>query len=789
MHELIYLNDDIDSTVERILSDEELERCGLGKRKVLRTLKSFQGDEIATSVFLKKYALRDDDNKVIEFTLDEAKDRWSKTIASAEPMFNNDKCEDVFPDTFVNYFRELYEYLLPAGRQMYALGNSSVSNATYTNCYVTKIEEDSLEGIYDAARKLARTYSYGGGIGLCIGELRPANAKVSNSARFSTGAASFMELYSSTTGLIGQHGRRGALMITIPVTHPDIERFIEIKRNQDQVQYANISVKLTDEFMNAVVDNKDIELFFKTHHEEYREVVNARSLWKKIIESAHGFAEPGLLFWDRMVEMSPSDTYDRLKVHSTNPCGEQILEPGGACVLSSLLLHKFVKNPFTENAEFDFELFKEMVTRGVRHLDNVVELNINRHGLKEQIEAAKVGRRVGLGVTGLADMYAAMCIRYDSQEALGLADKIMEAKKIAEYTASIYLAKERGSFPIFDAKKHFSRGFCKTLPKEIVELAKKYGLRNVALSTVAPSGSLSIIAQCSGGIEPIYAFSYSRFVELGRGRKEFKIYHQGLSRFFSVKEDDEYDFNTDLSDIPEYWVAAHQIDYKYRVRLQGVLQKHIDASISSTINLPEDTPVKVVSDIYMAAWREGLKGVTVYREGSREGVLITEEFAKAAGTPDMNTVIRCVRAEGGDKFYIMVSYKDKDIKSPYQVFVLNYKKTDSDSFIKISNALIRMLASRGVPDKRIQKYIDRSKNSLAKLTRFLSLSMKTNNLDGAVEVLEEHSFAGSLAARLYNILSESLEMRKAMCKKCRSSNVRMEEGCMRCLDCNWSGCN
>lgn len=1129
MHELIYLNDDIDSTVERILSDEELERCGLGKRKVLRTLKSFQGDEIATSVFLKKYALRDDDNKVIEFTLDEAKDRWSKTIASAEPMFNNDKREDVFPDTFVNYFRELYEYLLPAGRQMYALGNSSVSNATYTNCisgetliltdgglipvkqlvgnkfkvriggdsfeatawktgnkqtetiitkegfeltatadhrlllsdgswkevrdlqagdclalsgdsrsyglekadddirgyaaglflgdgtfcgedflvanirlfdgkmylpvsdianhygnkpivksgkisynskrwaddmaqlgichgaknisdkvlsqssifiknmisglfdadgsviiqkapnginrgivltqsdkrmlqvvqnillsfgivstiyrksekdvlssfpkgvfrckqswslrisresfatfvekigfkhpekreksmsalkmapfkddkkyvrvenvisnsiipvydvslshephafyangmiahncYVTKIEEDSLEGIYDAARKLARTYSYGGGIGLCIGELRPANAKVSNSARFSTGAVSFMELYSSTTGLIGQHGRRGALMITIPVTHPDIERFIEIKRNQDQVQYANISVKLTDEFMNAVADNKDIELFFKTHHEEYREVVNARSLWKKIIESAHGFAEPGLLFWDRMVEMSPSDTYDRLKVHSTNPCGEQILEPGGACVLSSLLLYKFVKNPFTENAEFDFELFKEMVTRGVRHLDNVVELNINRHGLKEQVEAAKVGRRIGLGVTGLADMYAAMCIRYDSQEALDLADKIMEVKKIAEYTASIYLAKERGSFPIFDAKKHFSRGFCKTLPKEVIELAKKYGLRNVALSTVAPSGSLSVIAQCSGGIEPIYAFSYSRFVELGRGRKEFKIYHQGLSRFFSVKKDD---VSADLSDIPEYWVAAHQIDYKYRVRLQGVLQKHIDASISSTINLPEDTPVKVVNDIYMAAWREGLKGVTVYREGSREGVLITEEFAKAAGTPDMNTVIRCVRAEGGDKFYIMVSYKDKDIKNPYQVFVLNYKKTDSDSFIKISNALIKMLASRGVPDKRIQKYIDRSKNSLAKLTRFLSLSMKTNNLDGAVEVLEEHSFAGSLAARLYNILSESLEMRKAMCKKCRSSNVRMEEGCMRCLDCNWSGCN
>lgn len=784
MTKLIYLNDDIDEVVERILSDDELKECGLSKRKVARTLKSFKGDEIASSVFLKKYALRDFDNKIVEFTLEEAKERWAKTISSAEVLFNNPDKEDVAEETFLKYFKELYEYLLPAGRQMFALGNEYVSNATYTNCYVTKIKEDSLEGIYDAARKLARTYSYGGGIGLCIGELRPANAKVSNSAKHSTGAVSFMELYSSTTGLIGQHGRRGALMITIPVTHPDIEDFIEIKHNNtDKVKHANISIKLTDEFMNAVINNEDIELRFDTVHEGFVKSINARDLWQKIIQSAYDSAEPGLLFWDRMIEMSPSDTYDRLKVHSTNPCGEQILEPGGACVLSSLLLHKFVKKPFTSEAEFDFKLFKEMVIRGVRHLDNVVELNMDRHGLEEQKQAAILGRRIGLGVTGLADMFASMGIRYDSQEALDLSDKIMEVKKITEYKASSSLARERGSFMLFDPDKHFTRGFCKDLPHDVVELAKKEGLRNVAISTVAPNGSLSIVAQCSSGIEPIYALMYRRFVELGQKRKKFVVYHQGVKRFLEESDID------DAEKLPDYWVTSHQIDYKFRVKLQGVLQKHIDASISSTINLPADVSIGTVSQIYIDAWKEGLKGVTVYREGSREGVLITEDFVQKSGSPDMDSVIRCVRAEGGDKFYIMISYKNGDVKHPYQVFVLNYKKTENDSFIKISNSMVKMLSAQGVSEKRIQKYLDRSTNSLAKLTRFLSLSMKTENLDKAVDVLDEHAYAGSLAARLSNILSDSLEMRKAMCKDCKSSNVRMEEGCMRCLDCNWSGCN
>lgn len=774
MPDLIYLNDDLDSTVERLLNDKELAGCGLDREKVVRTIESFQGDEIACAVFLKKYAVRNDNNEIIELTLEEAKNRWAKYIATAENSFDDQKSSE--------YFKELYDYLLPAGRQMFALGNEYVKSATYTNCYVTKIEEDSLEGIYDAAKKLARTYSYGGGIGICIGELRPEEAKVSNSARFSTGAVSFMELYSLTTGLVGQHGRRGALMITIPVDHPDVENFIEIKHNnKDKVKHANISIKLTDDFMNAVVEDKDFVLSFTTKHEVISKKVRAKELWNKIIKSARDSAEPGLMFWDRMVEMSPSDTYPRLKVHSTNPCGEQILEVGGACVLSSLLLHTFVRNPYTEVAYFDFDLFEEMTARGVRHLDNVVELNFGRHGLEEQEKAASLGRRIGLGITGLADMYAALGIRYDSVEAMELTDRILEAKKLAEYNASIELAKHRGAFPLFNPERHFERGFCKSLPEDLQEKAKRHGLRNVAISTIAPNGSLSIIAQCSSGIEPIFAFNYKRFVEMGSERKDFSVYHQGIARYFDVAGRSE--------ELPDYWVAAHEIDYHYRVKLQGMIQKHIDASISSTVNLPKNIDTKTVGKIYLEAWKEGLKGITVYREGSREGVLVTDEYAQAAGEIELDTVVQCVKAEGGDKFYIMTSYENGDVKKPYQVFVLNYKQSDRDTFIKTSNALIRMLKEKGVPEDRVDKYITRSKNSLAKLTRFISLSMKTDNLQECVDILGEHAFAGTLAAKLYDILSKSLYAKKTTCPGCSGENLRMEEGCSKCVDCGWSGCS
>jgi len=771
MSELIYLADDLESTIDRLLADDEMSDLGLTRAKVRRTLKSFGGDEIAASIFLKKYALRDEKGRAAETTLEEAKDRWAAEVAKAEAGKQAQWAER---------FRRLYDHFLPAGRQMFALGNTNVKKATLTNCYVTRTADDSIEGIYGAAQSIAKTFSYGGGIGLCIGELRPRGAKVSNSALFSTGAVSFMDLFSLTSGLIGQSFRRGALMITIPVDHPDIEEFVEIKHgNKEKVKYANISVKLTDDFMKAVQQGRKFRLSFTTQHGTIEKTVDARTLWRKIIQSARDSAEPGLMFWDRMVRLSPSEVYEGLQVHSTNPCGEQILEPGGACVLGSMLLHTFVKNPFTPEAEFDYELFAGMVRGAVRHLDNVVTLNMGKHALPEQERAAKHGRRIGLGVTGLADMLAALSIRYDSDEALRVVEKVMTCKRDTEYAASMNLAAERGSFELFDPEKHYAQGFPATIPEELKTLGHIQGQRNVAISTIAPSGSLSIIAQCSSGIEPIFALRYKRYVELGDERKEFEVRHQGVARFIAA---------TGSSELPACWVTAHEIPHEARIRMQAKLQDYVDASISSTINLPRDVDVETVESIYLSAWKAGLKGVTVYREGSREGILVTDDYASQAGEAMIDTVVHRVRAEGGDKFYIPVSYRGGDLRKPYQVFILNYKAAENDRLIKLGNDLVRMVREAGVCEKRIEKYLSRSRSSLSKVTRFISLALKADLLEQCVAVLDQHAFAGTLASELHRIFAASLAIGKLLCKECGSHNVRHEEGCKRCLDCGWTGC-
>ncbi len=1026
---LIYLADTVKKTIKRILDDKGLQVCNLDETKVKISLESFQGDEIATSVFLKKYALRDENENILELTLDEAKERWAEELSKAEMLFSGPGTR-IYPK---DYFKVLYNYFLPAGRQMFALGNTYVPKATLTNCvsgdtlvftddgifpikdlvnkktnvridgksypakvwktgekktttivtkegfqltatddhrlrmedgswkevrdlnvgdklaffmdkrdfkededykyaytlgydtgtdiiaygksfnvkhlkfsyyikglltalfshgninkdsivlnidkknfqniqiallffgiksfindssvtisgksivrffdvignvssgtgampnseplknedyitlakkisnkkeevydlsidsaphafsangfvahncYVTEIG-DSMEEIFDGAYKIAKTFSYGGGQGLDIGKLRPQSAKVSNSARFSTGAVSFMDLYSFVTGLIGQHGRRGALGITIPVNHPDIELFIDIKNNDtERVKFANISIKITDEFMEAVLGDKDFTLFFETKHEKIERTVKAKDLWMKIVSAAHKSAEPGVLFWDKAVEMSPSDTYDELKVSSTNPCGEQIMEKGSACVLGSLVLPNFISHPYTEGANFDFELFKIMVKRAVRHLDNVVELNLEKHAIEEQKISAKNGRRIGLGFTGLADCFIALNIKYDSEEAIEFVNKLSEAKRDVEYKASIILAKERGSFGLFNSKKHYERGFAATLPEDIKELGRKYGQRNVAISTLAPSGSLSIMAQCSSGIEPIFAFSYKRYTELGAKRKAFTIFHQGVAKYLEIKGIK----NRKNLILPEVWVTSHDTDYQFRIMLQGALQKFIDSSISSTINLPSDVGVETVSQIYIKAWKEGLKGVTVYREGSREGILVTDDFAAAAGDPNMDTIVYRVKAEGGDKFYIPVSYEDGNVSKPYQVFVMNYKTAENDRFSQLARELKAMLIKNNVDQERVKKYSKRSSNTLTRLTRFLSLSFKTGNIEGALEILDNHAFAGTLASELFKIFNNSLSVTKSLCKECGGSNVRMEEGCMHCLDCGWSAC-
>jgi ribonucleoside-diphosphate reductase alpha chain len=495
----------------------------------------------------------------------------------------------------------------------FVLGNGVLTG----NCYVLPVKEDSIEGIFDWCKEAARTYSLGGGVGTDISILRPKGAPVHNAAAYSTGAVSFMNVMSETTGTIGQAGRRGALMITIRVDHPDIFDFIKVKRNLKNVRYANISVRVTDEFMRAVESDSEFALWYDGPVTgRIERVVRARELWKELVNSARDWAEPGIIFWDAVKRGSPSE-YNGLEVLTTNPCSEQPLQPYGACDLGSINLSHFVKDAFGARPTLDWESLEKCVRVSVRFLDDVLTYNNDRHPLPAQSEACRAGRRIGLGFTGLADMLAKLKIKYDSEDSLEYIDHLFEKIKLWAYDASVELAKEKGPFPLFDATKHLERPFIAALPEELRSKIKENGLRNVCILTVPPVGSGSVLAGTSSGIEPIFAFSYTRRSE-SLSQEYFKVYHPLVAEYiakFNLKSEDE---------LPEYFVPAHKIKPEFRVKLQGVIQKHIDSAISSTVNLSEETTVEEVEQIYFQAWKAGCKGITVYREGSREGVLITD---------------------------------------------------------------------------------------------------------------------------------------------------------------------
>jgi ribonucleoside-diphosphate reductase alpha chain len=579
------------------------------------TLDFFGGDEIRARVFFEKYALKDEQGNALEKTPVEMWERIARAISGVET--NQEAREKAYKDFLwlLNDFR-----FVPGGRIMFGAGQQK-RKATLINCYVIAIKEDSIEGIFDWCKEAARTYSYGGGVGTDISILRPKGTPVHNAALFSTGSVSFMEIMSETTHTIGQAGRRGALMITLRVDHPDIFDFIHVKQNLEKVRYANISVRVTDEFMKAVENDEEFTLWYENNIiGRVEKKVKAREIWNELIHSAWKWAEPGIMFWDTMKRESPSE-YNGMEIVTTNPCAEQPLQNYGACDLGNINLSAFVKDPFTEKASIDWENLEKTVRIGVRFLDDVLDYNEPLHPLKAQAEAAKNTRRIGLGFTGLADMFAKLRIKYDSEEALKFADELFEKIKNWAYDQSTELAKEKGPFPLFDKDKHLSRPFVQRLNDELKKKIAQYGLRNVAILTVPPVGSGSVLAGTSSGIEPIFAFSYTRRSEsLSKG--EFKVYHPLVKQYmaFAGIESEE--------ELPDYFVPAYKIEPNFRVKLQATIQKHIDSGISSTVNLPRDISEEAVGEIYMQAWKTGCKSITVYREGSREDVLSLESGKK-----------------------------------------------------------------------------------------------------------------------------------------------------------------
>ena len=563
------------------------------------TIESYYTDDDLGADVLKNKYLAPWENHPIEIWK-----RQAKALASVE---KNKKLQKHWEKKFFTVLEDFK--FVPGGRIMHGAGRDDITT-TLNNCYVVAIKDDQINDIYKTVVDEALTYKYGGGCGHDLSVLRPSGEAINGTGGESCGPTGFMNLFSENTNTIAQHGRRGANMQTLRVDHPDIEKFISIKTGDiDMVKYSNISVLLTHDFMKAVDEDSDFDLCWDN---KIYKTIPARDIWKQIIKNAHKSAEPGLLFWDTMKDYHNAEYCSPLV--STNPCAEQPLPDGGCCNLGAINLERFVD----ESGNFMIDEFKETVSIGTRFLDNVIDYNLDRHALDAQKENATNDRRIGLGILGLGDMLLKMGIKYDSEDALQTTDQIMKIFRDTSYETSNTLAQEKGVFPKYDWSGYSKSKFVKNLPKKIRDNIRKTGIRNSTITTVAPTGSGAIVARVTSGVEPIFATSYKRRVKkndgYGKEFDEYKVYHPIIKKLFGTDES-----------LPEYVVTAHNIDPFFRVKMQGVVQNYIDSSISSTVNLAEDIKVETVADIYMTAYKSGLKGITVYREGSREGILVTEK--------------------------------------------------------------------------------------------------------------------------------------------------------------------
>ncbi|MEC7872649.1 MAG: adenosylcobalamin-dependent ribonucleoside-diphosphate reductase [Candidatus Neomarinimicrobiota bacterium] len=576
----------------------------------------YDGDTLGADVLKNKYLAPWESHPY------ELWQRQAKALASVE---KTKKLQKHWEKKFYSILEDFK--FTPGGRIMHGAGREDITT-TLNNCYVVGIKDDSINSIYKTIQEEARTYKFGGGCGHDLSILRPSGAEINGTGGESCGPVGFMNLFSENTNTIAQHGRRGANMQTLRIDHPDIEKFISIKSDDiNMVKYSNISVLLTHEFMDAVEKDSDFDLKYEN---KVYSTVKAKELWEKIIDCAHSSAEPGLLFWDTMTDYHNAEYCSPLV--STNPCAEQPLPDGGCCNLGSVNLERYVD----EKGNFMIEEFKDTVVIATRFLDNVIDYNLDRHALDTQKENAQNDRRVGLGILGLGDMLVRMGIKYDSEDALQTIDQVMKIFCDTAYETSSDLAKEKGSFPYFKWNGYRKSKFVKNLPKNLRDKIKEDGIRNSTVLTVPPTGSGAIVARVTSGIEPIFATSYKRRVKkndgFGREFDEYKVYHPIIEKLFG---DDE--------NLPNHVVTAHDIDPYFRVKLQGVIQKYIDSSISSTVNLHQDIKKETVADIYMTAYKANLKGITVYREGSREGILITDDNKK--GENNQNTASEALTSQ------------------------------------------------------------------------------------------------------------------------------------------------
>ena len=645
--------------------------------------KYFEGDELAARVWATKYALKDSQGNYFELTPDDMHRRIAREIARIERKYKNPMDEQLLFD-LMNHFR----YLVPQGSPMAGIGNN-LQVGSLSNCFVIglKGEPDSYGGIIKIDEEQVQLMKRRGGVGHDLSHLRPKGAEVKNSALTSTGLVPFMERYSNSTREVAQDGRRGALMLTVSVKHPDSEAFVDAKMTEGKITGANVSLKIDDAFMQAAIEGKEYTQQYPIHAEKpkYTQKIDATTFWNKIIHNAWQSAEPGVLFWDTIIRESLPDCYADLgfKTVSTNPCGEIPLCPYDSCRLLAINLYSYVENPFTPNAKFNFSKFKEHVMYAQRMMDDIIDLEMEKiETIIAKIEAdpetdevkatelnlwkkikdkTSQGRRTGVGTTAEGDMIAAMGLTYGTEEATKFSVEVHKTLALAAYRSSVMLASERGAFPVFDYKREVNNPFMNRLKdadSELYDLMVKYGRRNIACLTIAPTGTTSILTQTTSGIEPVFLPVYKRrrkvnandkevrvdFVdESGDAFEEYVVYHPKFITWMNINGIEVKDNYTQeqideiVAKSPYYKATSNDVDWLNKVKMQGAVQKWVDHSISVTINLPNDVSEEMVNKLYVEAWKSGCKGCTVYRDGSRSGVLISLKNEKKKTTENAAT--------------------------------------------------------------------------------------------------------------------------------------------------------
>jgi len=829
-----------------------------------KSIKYFNGDELAATTWINKYCLRDADGKFLELSPEDMHWRMAHEFYGKETI-HPAKITDQHSDygrnrlaldegSIYNLFKD-FKYIIPQGSVMAILGNKT-NIGSLSNCVVINPPIDSYGGIFYTDQQLAQLCKRRCGVGFDISSLRPNGTKVANAAGTSSGAVSFMERFSNTTREVSQNGRRGALMLTMDIKHPDVEAFATIKNDLSKVTGANISIRISDEFMQAVDKNKTFVQQWPIDAQEpvFKQEVNARKLWEKIIESAHHSAEPGIIFWDRQHLYSTSSIYPGFRNDSTNPCSEIAMQGGDSCRLVAINLFSFVGAPFTSDATFNFRKFYEVTYEAQRLMDDLVDLELEavariidkidndkepdfikqtERDIWEQLrDNGSKGRRTGLGFTALADTLAALNMKYDSDQSINMIEEIMKKKCEAEFDSSIDMAIERGPFsgfdPVIENQSLFIRNLENELPG-VYQRMMQHGRRNISISTVAPTGSVSLLAQCSSGLEPVFMLSYTRkrkvsekkssngkkYItdDLGDTWEQFEVYHP---KFKLWKERNPA---KTLEDNPYNGATAPEIDWQKRVEVQSVIQKFVTHSISSTINLPEDVSERRVGDIYMEAWKNGLKGITVYREGSRQGVLVKTDDKKKTKAEQIIENQAPQRPKDLDTFIIRFMNNDEMWlafvgmlnERPYEIFtgramdsfaLPNYvskgwtiKSQDRDGKTRYD---FRFVDSQGynVTIEGLSRSFNKEYWNYAKLiSGILRHGMPLTDVVHLVSNLNLdkdyiNTWKNGVVRALKTFIKDGEKPKNNTCPSCRDKNgLVFEEGCLKCKNCGYTTCD